>query len=149
MRRPQADVVVVQGDHPDRAGREGVPVAAELSRAVVRYLETGLVRRVALRAVTDLILMIASGRHPRPVGGRAGVVVKEGLPGLDRRVADIGVAEVAVEQVEQGIQALDGRDGVARVRRVRAKAQADRRGDRLVAEAGEPEAARAAARTGA
>ena len=83
--------------------------------------------------------MVARAGHPWPVPGRAHVVVEEALPGLDRRVADVGIAQVAVQQVEQGVGSLDSIDDEAGIGRPRAKAEADRHGHRLVPEAGEAE----------
>src|SRR5260370_18674829 len=100
-----------------------------------------MIRQVPLRAVPDLVLVIAGGRHPRPVRGGTGVVVEERCPRRYRGFADIGVAQVAVEQVEQRVEVLHRRHDVAGVRRPRTEALTDRGRDRLVAEAREPETA--------
>ena len=93
--------------------------------------------------------MVAGGGHPRPVPRRPHVVGEERGPGLDRRVAHVGVAQVAVHQVEQGIERVDRIHDVPGVGGGRAEPEADRGGNGLVAEAGEPEPARTAPRPGA
>ena len=144
-----ADVVVVDRDHPHRADREGVPVAPEaFRRPVVGQVEAGLVSEVAL-PVRDLVLVVARAGHPRPVAGGAHVVAEEARPGFHRRVADVGVAEVPVQQVEERVGGLDGIHDVAGIRGPRAEALPDGQRHRLVAEAREAELLRPSRRPGA
>ncbi len=126
------DVVGVQGDELHGADLEGVEVAAQVvavvvGHAVVRQQEAAEVVAVSVRAVpvvargtlgrdaarcvarltrvvagAELGLVVAEGRHPRPVlGGPAGVDAE--VPPDARGVHDVevGVAQVAVEQMEQ------------------------------------------------
>src|SRR5205814_6659179 len=99
----KAHVVVVDRDDADRSDREGIPVAGKGGvLAIGGELEAGLAGQVALGTVADLVLMLARAGPPWPVPGPAHGVVEEALPGLDRRVADVGRAQVGVEPVEQG-----------------------------------------------
>ena len=139
------DIVGVERDEQDRADAEGVPASAEARHTVIRQGVAGQVRGESLRPVVELHLVIAGAGHPGLAGGRRLVVVAEVAPhlGLDRRV-QVGVAQVAVEQVEQRLE------GLHRLDRVGALAVGEhpvgvRRGQ--VAEAGEAER-RAALRRG-
>ena len=107
-------VVVGDADHPHRPGGESVPQpTGELGLAVgIGQLEIGLVGAKADRSVAEFVLVVAGRRHPRAVGGAAGVVFPEIPPGAHPVVGEIGVAEVAVEQVEQRPQPLDAERGV-------------------------------------
>ena len=139
-----ADVVVGQADHPHRSGRERVPQASQLRiRAGVRQREVRLVGAVADRAVAQLVLVVARRRHPRPVARGPGVVLEPVRPRPDAVVGQVGVAQVAVDQVEQRRGAFDrGRDVARRGRSAvvaaeRARDQRVQRRGGLVAEAGE------------
>ena len=57
--------------------------------------------------------MITGRRHPWPVTGRAGVVLEPVRPGPDPVLCEVGVAQVAVDQVEQRGDAFDRDRGVA------------------------------------
>ena len=107
--------------------------------------------------------MVAGRGHPGTLAGAAAVVLPEIPPGAHPVIGEIGVAEIAVEQVEQRLQPLDAERGVARrrraeivvhIRRIRQRHARGRhvllaQGRRaLVAEAGEGEG-RAAPRGGA
>src|SRR5581483_1493046 len=115
------------------------------------------------RPVAELVLMVAGRGHPRPLAGAAAVVVPEIPPGADAILREIGIAEVAVEQMKQRLQALDAERGVTGGRRTEIVVHIDRALERhalrrgellaqrrraLVAEAREGEW-RAAARRGA
>ena len=132
-----ADVVVVQHDEQHRADLEAVPVALEVAGVVLRQGEAGLVGQVALRAVAGLVLVVAQGRHPRPVRGRELRVVEVLLPDLRLgQLVGVGVGQVAVDQVHDRVERLDrrgGRDGVERRLGVGGVAAGD------VADAGEAE----------
>ena len=159
------DVVVGDADHPHRAGGEGVPEPARhlgLARRLGQ-LEVGLVGLIADRPVAEFVLVVTGRRHPRPPARAAAVVGPEIPPGAHPVVGEVGVAEIAVEQVEQRLQPLDPHRHVARRRRskivvhIQRTRQGDarrrlvlaaQRGRALVAEAGEGES-RAAARRGA
>ena len=151
----QRDVVVLQGDHLHRTDGEGVPEVLQLGVGLGRrQVEVRLVRAEADRPVLLLDLVVAGGRHPRPVARRAGVVGEEVVPGADPVDVEVGVAEVAVEQVEQRGDGLDAVDDVLRGRRrvgvergLAGGVPRDLRGG-LVAEAGEGER-RATRRCGA
>ena len=58
--------------------------------------------------------MVAGGGYPRQVGRQRHVGVEEGAPGVNRIVADIGVAEVPVEQMKQRLLVKTG-DGIDHV----------------------------------
>ena len=110
----------------------------------VWHREVGLVGGVTDRAVAQFVLVVARRGHPRPVAGRAGVVVEPVRPGADPVVGQVGVAQVAVDQVEQRTEPFDRRGDVAGRRGAEIVAEvswssftsAQRRG-RLVSEAGE------------
>ena len=144
----QADVVVVDGQDQYRSHREGVPVAAESPRPVVRQLEPRLVGEIPLRPVARLVLVVSCRGHPRPVPGGPHVVGEEGCPGRHRGVRHVRVAQIAVHQVEQRIERVHRVDDVGGVRAGRAEAAADRRRNGLISEAGEPKALRPAPRPG-
>ncbi len=137
----KAHVVIVDRNNPDRSDGEGVPVAGEVGhlRVIAREGEPGLVGEVALRTVADLVLVVARARHPRTVARGTHVVVEEAAPGPHRIVADIRVAQVAVDEMEQRVECLDRVHDVTGVHRPRAEALSHRRWYRLVAEAGETE----------
>jgi hypothetical protein len=63
-----AHVVVIQADDPHTTGGESIPQPAlQLLGAIVGNGEVGLVGAIADRAVAQLVLVIARGRHPGPV----------------------------------------------------------------------------------
>jgi hypothetical protein len=130
-------VAGVERDEQRGPDAERVPAAAESRHAVAGQLVTGEVRRVPLRPVAELHLVVAQAGHPRPVRGRRLVVVAEVPP--HRRLGgdvEVGVAQVAVEQVKQGLEGLHGADRVGALT-VGQHPLGVRRGQ--VTETGEPE----------
>ena len=80
----EGDVVVVEADYPHRAGGERVPQAAGFRmRPGIGQLEVRLIAAVTDWPVTQFVFVIARRRHPWPVAGRAGVVLKPVRPGAD------------------------------------------------------------------
>src|SRR5262249_26468419 len=108
-----AHVVVVQADDAHATSGEGVPQPA-LQRigAVVGDGEVGLVGAVADRAVAQLVLVVAGGGHPGAVTRGAAVVLEPVRPGADPVRRDVGIAQIAVDQVEQRRDALHPGDDV-------------------------------------
>ena len=109
--------------------------------------EVGLVGAVADGAVAQLVLVVACGRHPRPVAGPAAVVEEPVSPGADAVRAQVRVAQVPVDQVKQRRHPFDARGEIARGRRaevvvdVGGPVQPAEGRCRLVTEAGEGEPA--------
>ena len=58
-------------------------------------------------AIAELVLVVARGGHPRPIACGHLVLEEEVAPRLGAIGADIGVAQVAVEQVEQRLHSFD------------------------------------------
>ena len=160
-----ADVVVGDADHAHRAGGEGVPKPARHFGLAgrFRHREVGLIGLIADRSVAQFVLVVAGRGHPGAVAGAAAVVLPEIPPGPHPVLGEIGVAEIAVEQVEQRLQPLHAERGVAgrrraeivvderRIRQRHARGRHEflaQRRRALIAEAGEGER-RAAARRGA
>ena len=107
-------VVVVQADHPHRAGGERVPQPADLRAGPrIRDREVRLVGAVTDWPVAQFVLVITRRRHPWPVTGRPGVVLEPVRPGPDPVVREVGVAQIAVDQIEQRRDAFDRDRGVA------------------------------------
>src|SRR5262249_34611300 len=133
-----ADVVVGEGHHADRARGEGVPEPAPLRlAAVVGQREPSLISVVAERAIATFVLVVARSRHPWSVARRPRVVLEAVRPGGYPIRADVGVAEVTVQQMEERSQALDLVDHVSGPRRGGDAVPGHRRAQ--IPEAGEPE----------
>src|SRR5262249_31478742 len=60
--------------------------------------------------------MVAGRGHPGTLAGTATVVLPEIPPGSHPVLGDIGVTEIAIEQMEQGLQPLYAERGIARRR---------------------------------
>jgi len=105
---PQAVAVpvghaVVRQQEPAQVVAEAVRAVPVVSRRALRRDAAGSMAGVAGdRVGAELGLVVAEGRHPGPVRGAARDVVAE-VPPHARRVVhvEVGVAQVAVEQVEQ------------------------------------------------
>jgi hypothetical protein len=113
------DVVVGEADDAHVADGEGVPKSTSHVRLPRRrrQREVGLVGLIADRSVAELVLVVAGCRHPGAVAGAAAVVFPKIPPSAHPVLGDVGVAEIAVEQVEQGPQPLDAERRIARRRR--------------------------------
>ena len=87
--------------------------------------------------------MVARRRHPWPVARRARVVVEPVRPGANAVIGEVGVAQVAVDEVEQRSDAFDrgrdisGRRGAKVVDAVDGVCELAQCRDGLVAETGE------------
>ncbi len=116
-----ANVIVGDADHAHRTGREGVPKPTRHIRLAsrLRHREVGLIGPIPDRSVTQLVLVVAGRGHPGTFTGAAAVVVPEIPPGPHPVLGEIGVTEIAVEQVEQGLQPLHAERGIARRRRAK------------------------------
>src|SRR5579871_3351353 len=82
-----------------------------------RYRKVGLKGFITDRPIPQLVLVVTGRWHPGTIARAAAVVVPEIPPGAHAILGEIGVAEVAVEQMEQGPQPLDAERGVAGCRR--------------------------------
>src|ERR1700721_3129704 len=87
--------------------------------------------------------MVARRRHPRPVAGRARVVVEPVRPGANAVIGEVRIAQVAVDEVEQWSETFDrsrdisGRGGAKVVDAVDGVCELALRRDGLVSETGE------------
>src|ERR1700730_15639897 len=100
-------------------GGKGIPKPTRHIRLASRrrHREVGLIGLISDRPVAQLVLVIAGRGHPRTVTGAAAVVRPEIPPGSHPVRGQIGVTEIAVEQVEQGLHSLHAERGIASRRR--------------------------------
>jgi hypothetical protein len=110
-----ANVVVVEADHPDGTRGERVPEAARLGIGIRSGQgEVRLIRAVSDGPVAQFVLVVARRGHPRPVAGGTTVVFEPIRPDADPIGTEVGVAQVAVDQVEQRRNPFDAPGHVTR-----------------------------------
>ena len=112
------DIVVGDADHSHRANSEGVPESARQIGLFGRRREREecLIGLITDRAIAALVLVVAGRRHPGTVARAAAVVLPEIPPCAHAVFGEIGVTEIAVEQMKQGPQPLHAECGIGRRR---------------------------------
>jgi hypothetical protein len=97
-----------------RAGRKRIPQTARHVRLAGgrRQRKVRLIRLIADRSVTEFVFVIAGRRHPRTVACAAAVVRPEVPPRAHAIFGEIGITQVAVEEVKRRPQPLDTERGV-------------------------------------
>src|SRR5215469_302244 len=143
-----ADVIVVDRHKERRANAERVPQTAKVRRGTTPWkIEIGLIGLERIRpgaSVQALVLVVARSRHPGAKPRGACVVVEKAAPGLHAQVlpaGNVGVAEVAVQQMKQRAGGFDLRHDEAGIAGPwLGRRTAKRVRDALITEAGEPKA---------